>query len=337
MNKNFRRYALNPGWEIVPQEGERIVFRSDRKIYSINCTQRQSLEAILEVSNGMTMDVERESPTGILFEKLKKLLVVRQISSEMTDSELASPTTGQEKYWQHIGIALEDAKARLTTAHVLILGLGGTGSIVVQHLVAAGVRNFILLDRDLVEASNLERQFIYGPHDVGSYKTQAAAGYIRARCASADVRLIEANINSDEQLKEIISTIPSCDFAAVCIDEPMNEAFDRASNALWSSSIPFIHGGVMATTGFYGPLFSPGDGLICPNQFRLRPESHRTNLATPLRLAHGAYNSLVGAAMASDILHYLVGSVCEIDMAHRTHFSFRDWKITKIPPNPTSH
>ena len=55
----------------------------------------------------------------------------------------------------------------LRSSIVCILGLGGVGSVVLQHLVALGVSRYVLVDSDRVESTNLNRQLIYSLSDIG--------------------------------------------------------------------------------------------------------------------------------------------------------------------------
>jgi adenylyltransferase/sulfurtransferase len=68
----------------------------------------------------------------------------------------------------------EDGQARLSRATVLIVGVGATGSALAEGLARAGVGALRLVDRDLVELSNLGRQALYGEGDIGYPKALAA-------------------------------------------------------------------------------------------------------------------------------------------------------------------
>ena len=67
------------------------------------------------------------------------------------------------------------AQQRLADAHVVVLGAGGLGSAVVPALVAAGVGRVTVVDDDRVETTNLHRQTLHSPADVGRAKVDSAA------------------------------------------------------------------------------------------------------------------------------------------------------------------
>ena len=72
------------------------------------------------------------------------------------------------------------ARRGLALARVLIVGLGGLGSPVMQYLAGAGVGFLGLIDADVLDASNLHRQPIYGLADVGKPKAELARAAIAA-------------------------------------------------------------------------------------------------------------------------------------------------------------
>lgn len=66
----------------------------------------------------------------------------------------------------------------LAGAHVAVVGCGGIGSPAIQYLAAAGVGRLTLIDCDTVEESNLQRQTIFSPAQIGHAKAQAAADWV---------------------------------------------------------------------------------------------------------------------------------------------------------------
>jgi len=68
----------------------------------------------------------------------------------------------------------ESGQQQLLNSHVLIVGVGGLGTHVAQQLAAAGIGHLYLMDDDTVELSNLPRQVLFGPQDIGQHKVSTA-------------------------------------------------------------------------------------------------------------------------------------------------------------------
>jgi sulfur-carrier protein adenylyltransferase/sulfurtransferase len=94
-------------------------------------------------------------------------------------------------------------QAKLKQARVLIVGLGGLGSPVMQYLAGAGVGFLGLVDADVLDASNLHRQPIYGLADVGKPKAQLARAAIAAINPAVQVEAHAAQFNADNALELI--------------------------------------------------------------------------------------------------------------------------------------
>jgi adenylyltransferase/sulfurtransferase len=96
----------------------------------------------------------------------------------------SAPDYSRQMALPEVGAA---GQVRLLGGSVLVVGAGGLGVPVLQYLVAAGVGRIGIVDHDEVEASNLHRQPLYGPADVGRPKAEVAAERLHA--ANPQVRL----------------------------------------------------------------------------------------------------------------------------------------------------
>ena len=93
---------------------------------------------------------------------------------------LSLDATQLDRYSRHI-IMDEigpDGQATLLDSRVLVVGAGGLGAPVLQYLAAAGVGTLGIVDDDVVERSNLQRQVIHADSDVGTPKVDSAAAFI---------------------------------------------------------------------------------------------------------------------------------------------------------------
>jgi adenylyltransferase/sulfurtransferase len=95
---------------------------------------------------------------------------------------LSLDATQLDRYSRHIIMdeVGPEGQANLLEAGVAVVGAGGLGSPVVQYLAAAGVGTLGLVDDDVVERSNLQRQVVHGDDDVGRPKVESAAAFVRA-------------------------------------------------------------------------------------------------------------------------------------------------------------
>jgi molybdopterin-synthase adenylyltransferase len=84
----------------------------------------------------------------------------------------------------------------LTKAHVVLIGCGGIGSPALQYLAAAGIGRLTLIDSDTVAESNLQRQTIFTPADVGRPKAEAAAQWVTRFDPAIEARALIARIDA---------------------------------------------------------------------------------------------------------------------------------------------
>lgn len=97
-----------------------------------------------------------------------------------------------------------EGQIKLANAKVLVIGSGGLGSPVLLYLAAAGVGNIGIVDFDVVDESNLQRQVLFNTNDVGKSKASTAAEKIKALNPNIYVQIFNAFISSANAL-EIIS------------------------------------------------------------------------------------------------------------------------------------
>jgi molybdopterin-synthase adenylyltransferase len=85
----------------------------------------------------------------------------------------------------------------LAGAHVVLVGCGGIGSPALQYLAAAGIGRLTLWDDDVVEASNLQRQTIFTPADIGRSKAEVAAEWVRRFDPALEARAVALRVGEE--------------------------------------------------------------------------------------------------------------------------------------------
>lgn len=105
-------------------------------------------------------------------------------------------------------------QVKLKQSRVLIIGAGGLGCPVIQYLVSCGVGTIGIVDFDTIEHSNLHRQILYGPQDVGRKKAEVAKERSLAQNPDVVIEIFDVAL-TDENAEQIISqfdlVIDGCD------------------------------------------------------------------------------------------------------------------------------
>ncbi|MGH7881633.1 MAG: HesA/MoeB/ThiF family protein [Candidatus Dormibacteraceae bacterium] len=262
---------------------------------------------------------ELEAGVSEIFGRLKGLGIVELAKAfPPCRNQEVSTNPSQYAYFSRVSSDAQTVSARVEHASILILGLGGLGSVVLQHLVGAGIKRFTLVDHDFVEESNLGRQFIHSLETLGSSKLESAVRYIEQRVNGAQIQPIVRQLRNSEDVDAVLKLAGHLDSAAVCIDSPPVTAFDVCATGLWDAAIPFIHGGLMTQSGFFGPLFALKHGTAHPSLFALG-DAKRAGIHDA---CFAPYNTVIGAYMAAELTHHLAGLHHLINYTDRT---FVDW------------
>jgi molybdopterin/thiamine biosynthesis adenylyltransferase len=103
----------------------------------------------------------------------------------------------------HFGI---EGQQQLQDAHVVIVGIGGLGSPAALYLAAAGVGTLTLVDFDIVDNSNLQRQVIHNTSSIGESKVSSAKNTLNALNPETNIHCIDKKLNLD-QLKSLIADV----------------------------------------------------------------------------------------------------------------------------------
>ena len=139
-----------------------------------------------------------------------------------------------------------DAQRRLADARVVVLGAGGLGSFVVPALVAAGVGTVVVVDDDDVDVTNLHRQLLHAPGDVGRLKVESAAD--AAFDLSPDTNLVPAAIRFDETVADEL--LAGADLVVDGTDDILTRY--SADDAATRAGIPLVWGSAAKFSGQVG-------------------------------------------------------------------------------------
>jgi molybdopterin/thiamine biosynthesis adenylyltransferase/rhodanese-related sulfurtransferase len=164
----------------------------------------------------------------------------------------------KERYSRHIlvpEIGLE-GQLKMLDAKVLLLGTGGLGSPTALYLAAAGIGTLGLVDDDVVDASNLQRQVIHSTSTIGTPKTESARKAIEE--LNPDVKVVEHNFRVDSS--NIIELLEQYDIVVDGADNfptryLLNDASVRLNKPVVSASILAFDGQISTFVPHEGPCY----------------------------------------------------------------------------------
>jgi molybdopterin-synthase adenylyltransferase len=218
-------------------------------------------------------------------------------------SEVGSPGTDR------VGCQLELARSRVT-----VIGVGGLGSWTALALACAGVGRIDAVDGDTVELSNLNRQVLYGPDDLGREKASAAADALRGFNPGLDCRAIPRRLTAHMEVAEVIA---GSDVVVATADWPPFRIGQWINAACFAAGIPWIAASQFPPQVRIGPTYLPGETgcLTCQEtEWRgtyplLDEVAEAGRLSGEVAASFGPACALIGAMLASDVVHLLTGVV----------------------------
>jgi molybdopterin-synthase adenylyltransferase len=132
---------------------------------------------------------------------------------------------------------------KLKDAKICVVGAGGIGNPVVTQLVGMGIGKIRLVDRDVVEISNLHRQHLYSEADVGKVKVEAALERLQKMNSGVDIEAVPISVTpftADNIIKD-------CNIVIDALDSI--DARYALNDACLKLGIPFIYGGALGMVG----------------------------------------------------------------------------------------
>ena len=132
---------------------------------------------------------------------------------------------------------------KLKQAKVCVVGVGGLGNPIVTRLAAMGVGNIRIVDRDVIELSNLHRQTMFNEDDVGQVKVETAAKKLRK--LNPDIVIEELPISINDYTA--FDVVDGCDVVIDALDS-VNARYSL-NKACIEKKIPFVTGAAVGVTG----------------------------------------------------------------------------------------
>ena len=193
----------------------------------------------------------------------------------------------------------EDGQAKLLQAKVLMVGAGGLGSPAAYYLAAAGVGTLGIIDNDVVDISNLQRQILHANDRVGMPKVESAKKTLEALNPDVKVVPYQAKLTSEN----IMEVIKDYDFVVDGCDNFPTRYL--VNDACVLTKKPNVHGSIFQFEG-QATVFYPGEG---PCYRCLYPEPPPAELAPSCAEAGvlGVLPGLIGVIEALEAIKLILG------------------------------
>lgn len=190
---------------------------------------------------------------------------------------------------------------KLLEAKVLVIGTGGLGSPAAMYLAAAGIGTIGLVDRDVVELSNLQRQIIHSNKDVGRPKVISGKETINNLNPDVDVVTYEEWVSADN-ITDIIKD-RDYDFIIDATDNFPSKFLINDASVLLKK--PFSHAGI---SQLYGQTMTyvPGKGP-CYRCVFLNPPPAKESPNSEEKGVLGVIPGIIGSIQATETIKYLLG------------------------------
>jgi len=307
------RYRLRGSVEpVVGADGALYLVRAGADDLVVRDAQPDDIALVRRLAAGELPVAELAGAEDKLAALVDAGVVVVAAASPPLDAADAERYARQLPYLAELGDE-RDLQRRLGAARVTVVGCGGIGTWTVAALAAAGVRRLRLVDDDVVEPSNLNRQVLYGQADIGAPKAPATARWLRAFDERVAVEVIERRVDGADAAARVMD---GTDAVVLAADTPPYLLARWINDAAVAARVPFITAGQLPPVVKVGPLYWPGrTACFACHETALRRESAdydayvRHVQTAPARGATlGPASGLVGATVAMELVHALVGA-----------------------------
>jgi adenylyltransferase/sulfurtransferase len=192
-----------------------------------------------------------------------------------------------------------EGQEKLASARVLVIGAGGLGSPVLLYLAAAGIGTIGIVDDDVVDISNLQRQIIHRTEDVGSKKVDSARARLLALDPNIEVEVYPNRLNPENAL----SVLKGWDVVVDGTDNiPTRYLIDDACHLL---SIPWVYGSIHRFEGQVS-VFSTEQSRCYRDLFPEAPPAGALQNCADAGV-FGVLPGVVGSIQATEVIKQILG------------------------------
>ncbi len=224
-----------------------------------------------------------------------------------------------------------DGQQALIDSTVVVIGLGGLGSPAAVYLAASGVGKLVLVDDDVVELSNLQRQIAHSEAHIGAPKTKSAQAHIAALNSMVRVDTISHRLDAEELAQQARAATVVLD----CTDNFSTRFL--INDTCWAEGTPVVSGAAIRMEGQLA-LFDPNvDGAPCYRCLYIEADDGALNCAENGILS--PLVGLIGVAQALEAVKHIAkigpSSAGFVHYFDGKYFEWRKLKLKRRSDCPT--
>ena len=227
------------------------------------------------------------------------------------------------------------AQQKLKAAKVLVIGSGGLGSPLLLYLAAAGVGTIGIVDFDVVDDSNLQRQVLFGKNDVGRAKARAAKSRLQALNPHIKIQLHNTRLTSENALQ----IVKKYDVVADGTDNfPTRYLVNDACVLLGKTN---VYASIFQFDGQVSVFnYRDADGVLGPNYRDLYPTPPPPGLVPSCAEGGvlGVLPGIIGSMQANEVIKVITGLGTPLSgrlfLFDALNFETRTFNIKRRADNP---
>jgi len=222
-----------------------------------------------------------------------------------------------------------NGQLKLKNSKICVVGTGGLGNPITSRLAAMGIGTLRIIDRDVIELSNLHRQTMFDESDVGQVKVEVAAKKLQKLNPDCKIEALAISVNEYTALE----VVQGCDVVIDALDS-VNARY-ALNNACVKFGIPFVTG---AAVGVSGQVFT-----VLPKEsacyYCMFPELNEDTMPTcSIEGVHPSILSIVGGIEVSEAVKIIIGKkpslsqrILHIDLENLDFTSTRTFRAEECP------
>ncbi|ARU64042.1 thiamine biosynthesis protein ThiF [Histophilus somni] len=288
------------------------------------CINPKSISEILSFIKDNNIDI-------LYFDKMKKMKFITKEIIDFNDRY-----SRNHLYYNALGYKIYDIQNKISKSHILIVGAGGIGNICSYLLGTIGIKKLSIIDDDIVEESNLNRQFLFREKDINKNKVETIKRELLSIRKDIIIDIFPEKLN-----KSILDKISQIDLVICSADDEY--CIDMINEFCCFNKIPLINVGYLNDISVIGPFYIPkleySCCLCCDKSIYLendvideKVKKIKSVTKAPSTIIN---NFFAGAMLGSELIKFFardyksMQSINSVIGIHNKNFKYEEIKLAK--------